>query len=62
MLGARAVAGAWRRFYNEQRPHSALGYRSPVAFAAQLPSGSAPLRLEEAALRASSNQEKKEIS
>ena len=28
---ARAGIGAWLRFYNEERPHQALGYRTPQA-------------------------------
>ena len=62
MLEARAVTGIWRRFYNEQRPHSALGYRSPAAFAAQLPSGSATLRLQEAAPQVPSHSQGKEVA
>jgi putative transposase len=31
---ARTIIGAWRRDYNDQRPHSALGYRTPAEFAA----------------------------
>lgn len=31
---ARVLAERWRRHYNEQRPHSSLGYLSPSAFAA----------------------------
>lgn len=31
---ARAIITAWRRDYNEHRPHSALGYRTPAEFAA----------------------------
>lgn len=45
---ARAVTAEWRRFYNQQRPHSALGYRAPAAFAAALPAGSATPRRREA--------------
>lgn len=33
---ARAVIEAWRRDYNEQRPHSALGGLTPTAFAHHL--------------------------
>jgi transposase InsO family protein len=33
---ARAVIAHWLGDYNERRPHSALGYRTPAAFAANL--------------------------
>ena len=48
---ARVTIAAWAKDYNEQRPHSALGYETPAAFAAELnkqwpvplrPSGAAP--------------------
>ena len=47
---ARTVIAAWAEDYNQARPHSALGYETPAAFAAELhkqwpvqlrPSGSA---------------------
>ena len=34
LFDARRQAEAWRRDYNEVRPHSSLGYRTPAAFAA----------------------------
>lgn len=48
---ARTAIAAWAEDYNQHRPHSALGYETPAAFAAELnkqwpaplrPSGSAP--------------------
>ena len=32
---ARVVIETWRRFYNTERPHSALGYLTPVEFRGQ---------------------------
>ena len=34
---AKVIIEAWRRHYNEVRPHSSLGYLTPNEFAAQLP-------------------------
>jgi putative transposase len=34
LFDARRKIGDWRRDYNEQRPHSSLGYRTPCEFAA----------------------------
>jgi len=31
---AKVIVEDWRRSYNEQRPHSSLGYQTPAAFAA----------------------------
>lgn len=43
----RFVLSRWRVDYNDVRPHSALDYLTPAAFAAGCgPSGSAPLRLQ----------------
>ena len=39
---ARVLIERWRRHYNESRPHSALGYLAPAAFAASLISEPAP--------------------
>lgn len=33
LFEARGKIGAWRREYNEERPHSSLGYRTPAEFA-----------------------------
>ena len=43
---ARAEIAAWVEDYNGERPHSALGYETPAAFAAELQKQwPAPLRL-----------------
>jgi putative transposase len=42
---AQVVIERWRRQYNEERPHSALGYRTPAEVAATAPAGA----VEEAA-------------
>ena len=34
---AKAIIEAWRRHYNEVRPHSSLGYLTPAEFAAKSP-------------------------
>ena len=36
LFEARRKIAAWRKEYNEERPHSSLGYRTPAAFAQQL--------------------------
>ena len=33
---AKVMIEAWRRHYNEVRPHSSLGYHTPAAFAAKI--------------------------
>jgi len=40
---ARVLIEGWRREYNDVRPHSALGYRSPVPEAIHTPALAAPL-------------------
>ena len=42
LFEARRQAALWRRDYNEVRPHSALGYRTPAGFAAGLNSVTSP--------------------
>jgi len=32
---ARVMIAAWAQDYNQERPHSSLGYETPAAFAAQ---------------------------
>ncbi|HXE74620.1 MAG TPA: transposase, partial [Candidatus Xenobia bacterium] len=36
LFEARAKIGAWRREYNQERPHSSLGYRTPAEFAREV--------------------------
>jgi putative transposase len=38
LADARAKIAGWRKEYNEERPHSSLGYRTPNEFAEQLQS------------------------
>jgi putative transposase len=55
---ARQKIAAWRVEYNEERPHSSLGYQTPAAFARQLlPSSGSALRAtpDEAALSQAAN-------
>ena len=35
---ARQIIEPWRRYYNQERPHSALGYRTPEEFATEMKS------------------------
>ncbi|MCX2784680.1 transposase, partial [Microbulbifer thermotolerans] len=34
LVHARELISPWRQDYNEQRPHSSLGYQTPAEFAA----------------------------
>ena len=46
---AQEIVEAWRQEYNRYRPHSALGYETPAAFAGRAVSSvspTAPLRLQ----------------
>ncbi len=35
LVDARCIIDAWRQHYNEERPHSSLGYLSPAQYARQ---------------------------
>jgi putative transposase len=48
VLEARVLTARWRRYYNEERPHSALGYRPPAPEAIM----TAPVEVAVAAQRA----------
>ena len=48
LTAARVVIEDFRIHYNTQRPHSKLGYRSPVHYAAQLTRSAAPAGLRPA--------------
>jgi putative transposase len=37
LLEARVLAQEWQRAYNQERPHSSLGYRTPAEFGAMCP-------------------------
>lgn len=43
---AKQELAAWVSDYNNQRPHSALGYETPATYAAKLNSGEAIAKLE----------------
>ena len=48
-LEARSGIGQWFCFYNESRPHQALGYKTPAAaWAAEVSPVDLPLRLDDA--------------
>jgi putative transposase len=48
-LEARIGIGQWFRFYNQRRPHQALGYKTPAAaWAAEVSPVDLPLRLDDA--------------
>ena len=47
-LEARIGIGQWFRFYNERRPHQALGYKTPAAWAAEVSPVDLPLHLDDA--------------
>jgi len=39
LFDARRKITAWRKEYNEERPHSSLGYQTPIEFAAAAAAG-----------------------
>jgi len=56
---ARVVIGDYRCEYNQQRPHSRLGYLSPARFAAQLSPSPAPVGLRPPSAGDGQNQNQK---
>ncbi len=53
LFDARRKIAAWRREYNEERPHSSLDYRTPQEFAALVRTKQEVLYVEEAGQEAS---------
>jgi putative transposase len=53
---ARVVIGDYRREYNQNRPHSRLGYLSPARFAAQQSPSLTPVGLRPPSIRDGQNQ------
>ena len=52
LLEAKVLTERWRRYYNEDRPHSSLGYRAPAPEAREgFPALFATLRSQESPLR-----------
>ena len=49
LFDARRKTAAWRQDYNERRPHSALGYLTPAAFARQAAASSFALLADDIA-------------
>ena len=46
MREAKVVIESWRKHYNTERPHSALGYQTPTEFRESLAYGSVSPKLE----------------
>lgn len=56
-LEARTGIGQWLRFYNERRPHQALGYKTPATtWAAEVSPVDVPLRLDDTAVSPTTSQ------
>lgn len=49
LFEARRKITAWRKEYNEERPHSSLGYRTPKEFASEMGAASAGKQLPSSA-------------
>jgi len=47
LVAARSLTAAWREDYNHRRPHSSLGYQTPVEFAAGAASAAATPPLQQ---------------
>jgi transposase InsO family protein len=62
MVSACIGIGQWFLFYNESRPHQALGHKiSTATWAAEVSPADLPLRLDDAARRSRSHSQQPQI-
>jgi len=54
LFDARRTIAAWRKEYDEERPHSSLGYKTPKEFAARLRPSASTERSERQGIQAPS--------
>ena len=59
---ARQEIALWRHHYNSERPHSALGYRSPIEFMATAPSAPSPQQAQAPVLPATLEPDPESLS
>jgi hypothetical protein len=44
---SKVIIETWRRHYNEERPHSSLGYMTPAEFVASITTNAGPVTATE---------------